>query len=119
MYKTKLIQYLKTFTKTEITQFGKFLQSPYFNNSKLLIQLFQVLKKHHPDFDSKVLERRRISRKLFPNQKFQEKKLSNLFSDMDKLIEKFWIVEHIEQKSKLFKKQRLKGFSRTEYGRFF
>ena len=43
---TKLIAFLKTFTKPELSEFEKFLKSPYFKKERDPLPLFNFLKKH-------------------------------------------------------------------------
>jgi hypothetical protein len=49
----KLISLLKTFSKTEIKEFEKFLQSPYLNTSgEYIFKFFNSIKKYYPEFES-------------------------------------------------------------------
>ena len=45
-----IIKILKSFSEDEINEFGKFLNSPFFNNHSTLTRLYAELKKHHPDY---------------------------------------------------------------------
>ncbi len=87
MYKSKMIQMLKHFSTKELTRFGEYLESPFFNKDEQLSVFYQYVKKYAPDFESRQIEKDRILQKGIPGIDINEKKLGYLMSD---------IVEHIE-----------------------
>lgn len=112
MQEHKLFQYLKVFQNKEFTKFGKFLASPYFNNSDLLIALFKILKRYRPDFESKGLTKEKLFEKLFPKEPFNSKKILDLMSDMGLKIERFWVIENLQNDGIGFEKERIKVIAR-------
>ncbi|MBN8572214.1 MAG: hypothetical protein J0M18_21530, partial [Ignavibacteria bacterium] len=46
-----LVQLLKVLSREEIKEFGKFVNSPFHNNRKDLIQFFEEIKVFYPDFN--------------------------------------------------------------------
>lgn len=112
MQNSRLFQYLKTFTKSEMTQFGKFLNSPYFNNSKAAIGLFNLVKRHHPNFEAKGLAKEKLYQKLFPKERFNNKKILDLASDLNKYIEKFWRIQDLESDKKAVRRYTVNAFGK-------
>lgn len=98
MYTHQLIELLKTFSEKEMMKLFKFLHSPYFNNSKRIIALYQVLKKFYPDFDKKNLSREYIFKSVFKNAVYNDSTFRNLMSDLLQLTLKFLMVENIVKK---------------------
>ena len=69
MEDSKLIQLVKTFSKTEFNDFGKFVKSPFFNESQKLILLYELLKENYPVFNSGLFNNRKIFELLYPEEK--------------------------------------------------
>ena len=94
----KLIQVLQTLNKSELTRFYKFLNSSYFSQSERPLILFKELKKYYPKFDNSNWSREKLYRKLFPqSSSYKSKKISDAFSDLTLLLEKFMLMERIER----------------------
>jgi hypothetical protein len=93
MQSSKFIEILKTFNPAEFKRFGLMIRSPYFNSEKVLITLFDQLKKHYPEFSSKTLDREKVFLKLYPAKKYNDALMRNVFSDMLKLCEEFLLFE--------------------------
>ncbi len=89
MIQLKAFQIFSTFNKDEFTSFGKFIISPYFNNSKELIKLYKLIKPYHPEFNDAKLAFEKIYKKLYPDKKFNEGTVRNLFSGLGSMAEKF------------------------------
>lgn len=78
---------LKHFSTKELTRFGEYLDSPFFNKDEQLSVFYQYLRKFAPEFESRSLEKERILEKGIPGLELNEKRLGYLMSD---------IVDHIE-----------------------
>lgn len=89
MKKSKLITFLKTFSKEELQEFEDFVASPFFNKRKDLINFYHYLKRCAPEFCDEHLEKEQVFAQVFPNEPFQEKKLGYLMSYLCTLIEQF------------------------------
>lgn len=96
MQDSKLIEIIKLFTQQEIKSFEKFIASPYFSPGRDVSGLFNVLKKYYPGFSSDKLSKENVFTSLFPKEKFNEKKLQNLTSDLIKMAEQFLVHESID-----------------------
>lgn len=96
MKNSKLIKLIETFTKTEFREFGMFVNSPYHNREKVIINFYNYLDKTYPDFSEKKIERRKVFAKLFTGKKFNDGLFRNTVSDFLKLTEDFLKLNHFE-----------------------
>lgn len=101
MQQPKLYQLLSTFSVKELRAFRLFLQSPYFNKSKVLLDLFDVIKKHHPLFSTTKLDKAKIYQKLERPAPFNEKFITDRFSDLNKLVEEFMAIHFVRKDPRL------------------
>ncbi len=101
MKTSKLISLLKSFSNEEMKRFGKFVDSPYFNEGRNFKPLYTILKKYHPDYSVTGLSEEMIFSKLYRGEKYDRKKASQtmrvLFSGMTKLARKFIVYDKLEQ----------------------
>ncbi len=93
MLKTNLIQILSKLDQNEFKKFGKFLNSPYFNNNAKLTGLYEILKEHYPLFDSPGISKENIFRKLYGKDKVVTGTMYYLISEMEKQLETFISME--------------------------
>ncbi len=87
----KLYTILQSFDKIELNRVEKYINSPYFNKSKALIQLFELLIKHieskkKEDLDNESA-RVKVWKKLFSNEPYDDVRYRKLNSDLLKLVE--------------------------------
>ena len=98
MQNRKSIQLLKLLTKSEFKQFERYVQSPYFNNNKKIIQLLLWLKKFYPTYDHTTeLTDERAFAVVFGKKNFQNQAWKNLLSTLLKLLEDFLAQEEYNQ----------------------
>jgi hypothetical protein len=84
-----VIELLKTFNDDEVKRFDEYLQSPFFNKSKVLITLYRALVKHHPDYINPALEKPRLFKKIYPGKIYHEQNLRNRMAELSELIKDF------------------------------
>lgn len=89
MENTSVISILKTLSKEEIKEFDKFIISPYFNNQPSLTRFYEELKKFHPAFDEKKIDRKNIFHALYPGKPYSDDTVRRLTSDLKKLLDNF------------------------------
>jgi len=89
MKDTKLIRLIKTFSKEELKSFEKFIKSPFFKPVRNISMLYEYITKFYPDYDSVKLEKKKVFKKLFSAEDFNEKKILNLIYDLTKAAEDF------------------------------
>lgn len=94
--KIKLI--LVALSPKEMLAFSEFVQSPYFNKNTQLVSLVDYLSQQHPNFDEQLFEPASLSTALQLVEPLNAKKLSYLLSDLQQLLDKFLVVERIQQK---------------------
>ncbi|MCB0720957.1 MAG: hypothetical protein KDC42_01530 [Ignavibacteriae bacterium] len=99
MENSKVIQILRTFSPKEINEFEKFVASPYFSTGRNADGLFNILKNYYPAFDSPELDRELVFKKLFPGEKFNQKKFVNVASALVQLAEQFIVYERFKKDS--------------------
>jgi len=85
MENIKIFTILRTFSKPEISDFKKFIHSPYYNRSRNIMTLFDLIKKHHPDFSSNELTNNILYEKIFHKKDVKIKVINNLFTGLIKL----------------------------------
>jgi len=91
MKETKLINMLRTFSKEEMKQFEKFVDSPFHNRGVSCLPLLKELKKYYPEFSNKKLNSENLYRKLYPGKPFKKQVMWNLTSAMEKMTDDFLI----------------------------
>lgn len=92
-----LIRLLKTFSRKEMSEFGKFVKSPFFNNQSTLIRLYNELIKHYPEFSSEDISREKLFNKIKPGGEFNDSQFRKYFSNLYKLAEEY--LNYIENNS--------------------
>ncbi len=107
MQKIKIIQVLKTFTYAELNEFGKFLNSPFHNESLKMVRLFNYLRKFYPDFNSELLSKELIFRKMYGDAEFSDKKLRERYSDMLSLAEVYLAIVNLKKVPAEYKRHTL------------
>lgn len=107
--------------REELKDFSKFIESPFFNKDEKVIKLFDYLKKYHPVFETKKLDREYISAKLFPEWKGGNayKKLSYIMSSLSQLADDFFVWREIEQDKSEHYQFMLKAYKRRKGDWFF
>jgi len=120
MHKSKLIDKLRLLTKDELRDFARFIESPYFNTDKRMTQVFDYLKKYHPEFESEKLEREYVADKLFPEWKEKQyNKISYLMTDLSQLVSDFMTVRELENDRLEWQQLELKAYKRRHGDWFF
>lgn len=89
MIKSKVIDVIQTFSKEDIKKFSDYLASPIFNKREVVIKLFNIYKKHHPEFKDKSLTKEKVFKKVFGDKKYNDENFRNLNSILLKHTEEF------------------------------
>lgn len=116
---TRLITLLKALSPTEFKTLEKFLQSPYCNTSKNSLKLYEWLKPYYPKFNHPKLEKTHIHQHLRPHKKYQRKYVTDRASDLYQLVEKFLILEQVQQNERLQKIHLLKAYQQRRLSNYF
>ena len=94
----KAIDILKTFGKDELAEFGKFVNSPYFNENSKVVKLFEILCSFHPHFDSKFFNEQNIYKRINPGLLFNKDTFKKIFKGLNIALEKFLAQKNFENK---------------------
>ena len=105
MKKSKVITILKSLTKEEFKNFGRFVKSNFFNTDKNIISFYEYLKKWYPDFTSNRLAKEKVFHSLFPCVPYSDGKMRNLMSKMYGILEHYLI--ELEMKMNSDKREEL------------
>ena len=119
MQSSKLIILLKSLKAEEIRWLTKFVCSPFYNSNSHVIALFEVLKKHHPDFTSNHLTKEKIWIKLFPNQKMAAGRLRLLMHNLAELIEEFIVANRLKKQTVTYQSLLNQEFGERDLYDFF
>jgi hypothetical protein len=92
MLKSKFIDVLKTFTRDEIKRFRDFVCSPYHNSNKNVVKVYELIRKHYPEFNSQSITKEKLFAKIYPGKKYNDTVMRILLSDLLKLGEEFLIL---------------------------
>jgi len=98
MHKSSLLEIIRTFTPKELIKFEDFVNSPYFNKNKNVINLFIEIKKYAPEFNSENLDKEIVWNKLFSEKDYNYGIMKNIIHDLNKIAIKFLGVENITLK---------------------
>ncbi len=93
MYDSSLIKSLKSFSKEEIREFGRFVDSPFLNGRKESAKYFHALKRFYPQFSSRSFTKENLFSKVFSHKKFNDADIRRLNSSLMKLIESYFSIK--------------------------
>jgi len=119
MHDSKLITFLKALDDDEIKRFGKFLEGTAQRKSPDRIIFFNYLKKHHPEFPEKKMEREHIAQKLFAKDKNNLKKIENFIHSISLVLEDFLSYEELKVQKTKRDFLLLEAFKRRQLDKFF
>ncbi|MEO1263846.1 MAG: hypothetical protein AAFZ15_33885 [Bacteroidota bacterium] len=111
MQNSKLVHSLRILTPRELKRLYQFLKSPFYNASPNITNLYLLLRRHYPSFDSAKLDKIKVFKKLFPSREYDHQKLLNLMSDFNRLLEKYLIILQLEKEELEQQKLLLKSYA--------
>ncbi len=97
MQNTQLIKILRSFSSEETNAFTDFIYSPFFNKSKTVQKLWDVIKKYAPEYDSIELDREKVFALVFQGKEYNYGTMKNLIHSATGLAEKFLEVYFHQQ----------------------
>jgi hypothetical protein len=98
---SKLFELLKSLSAYEMKRLGNYIQSPYINSNAQVVSLHQLISKNHPDYNSGSTDKKILFKNLFPQRKYEDKKIRYLFTDYTRLLENFLIDESLDRDESL------------------
>jgi hypothetical protein len=97
MFKYKFLNLLETFSDAEFKTFGKFIKSPFFNESKKLVDFYYFLKKFFNSHSFEKITLEMIHENVFREEKYNYIKTRKLLSDFTFGLESFLVHNSIEK----------------------
>jgi len=97
MEKSNLILFLKSLNKDELERFSDFIKSPFFNKKSTVVKMFGVIRIFSPGYNSPLLTKESVYKKVFKNLKYNDKVMRNTMSSLLKCGERF--LEYIKLES--------------------
>ncbi len=88
------LKIIKTLSSAEFIDFDKFVNSPYFNTSPTITNIFNAVKECYPRFDEKLLQKNIIYKIVHPGKKYNDVLMRKYISNLNKLAEKFLIINN-------------------------
>jgi len=98
MYKSKLVTVLRTLTVSEMRDFGKFMEGTSYRTTGAIFQLYNFLKKQHPEYPEKKIDREYVKKALNKGGKNTGNRLPDLVSLLNTELEKFLIQKKLFEK---------------------
>lgn len=95
----KFIKILKNLDKNTVSDFEKFLNSPYFLTRKDLPKLFNEIKKHYPEFNPKEFNKKDLFKNAFPDKNYNDALMRKYFSELHKMLILYFPVAELKNKS--------------------
>lgn len=92
----KLFAVLAVLSKEELKDFDIFVNSSFFNTNKNVCKTLAYIKKIHPDFTGKNAEPAKVYSVLFSGKKFNEQILNNLYTEVNKLLKRYFALKEFE-----------------------
>lgn len=99
MIKSKVIDILRTFDEGEFREFGKFVNSPYFNENNKLKETYAILRKYRPGFAQKSLTKENLYSRLFNGKKYNDSTMRKILSGLSKLASEYMIHSGLDRKN--------------------
>ena len=97
MVKSKAIDILRSLSKDELKQFRNFVLSPVHNKNRNVIKLLELTRKYAPEYNSPMLKKEVLFKKLFPGKKYSDIVMRILLSDFLKLAEEFLAYQYFKK----------------------
>ncbi len=123
---SKLIVFLKSFTKEELNDFQKFLSLPYFKKDRDLVPFLLILKNYYPDFSNEKFCEEFIFNQIYPDRNYRDSKSKSSFralsSHMLKAVEEYLFISGVKNnqvlKNRIVLKQLLDRNIHKYFGQY-
>lgn len=119
MDKIKLFEILGSFSRREFKEFGKFIRSPFFNESEKLIKFYDILNSRFPHFEINNSIKNQCFNSLYPGENVSDKKFRDICYQMGKLAEDFLSQLEIRNLPLEFKRFSILQISRRHLDKHF
>jgi hypothetical protein len=97
MRESKLTEMVKGITPHEFRRFGEFLNSPFHNKSRKVIQLYELINTNYQEFDANVITNEKIAKAIFSEEGNKDQNVRTLISTFTSLLEEFLILLEVDK----------------------
>lgn len=118
MENSRLLELLRSFSAAELTAFGKYLRSPFFNHREDILRLFLYFLDKKDARRHGVFDKDAVSRAVFPGEPYDEKKFNYTVSFLYQAALDFLVFDEMagqseaELKRRSARNLRLRGLER-------
>lgn len=109
MHTSKVLELIKSLDAAEIRWLAKFVRSPFYNQNKDVIALFDYIRKYRPAFSSPRLKKEVVFQAILPMEKFSDHRLRLIMHRLANLVEKFLVAQLFEKDKTAYKTQLIKA----------
>ncbi|MEZ4963535.1 MAG: hypothetical protein R2830_27175 [Saprospiraceae bacterium] len=95
MLNSRLLELLRTLTPAELTAFGKYLRSPFFNHRDDVVRLFDYFFEKKEAKREEVFDKKNVFGSVFPGEKFDDKQLSYAMSFLYQAAQNFLVYNEL------------------------
>lgn len=97
MINSTTLDLIKTFSKEEFSEFESFVKSEFFNTHNPVIQCFEYLKEHYPDFEKNEFNKENLYEKIYPGRKYNDTNVRVNLSSLLKLAESYLAIKNFRK----------------------
>lgn len=97
MRESKLTEMVKGISPAEFRKFGEFLNSPYHNKSRKIIQLYELINFNYDEFDANIITNEKIAKAIFNGEGDKDQNVRTLISSFTSLLEEFLAIEELSK----------------------
>ena len=97
MKESKLTEIIRGISQSEYRRFGEFLNSPYHNKSRNILQLYELINERFDNFDSNTISIKKIAGYIYGGGKKSDQNARTLISNFTKLLEKFFVYTEFDK----------------------
>jgi hypothetical protein len=115
MYNSQLLKILKSFSKIERRDFGKYLTSPYYNVRPEVLMLYNLIDGLLVAANSSAFEKEKIFTKLAPNKKYDDAVMRQWIHNLLKIIKLYLVEKEMENQKTDFQLLLSKAFKRRGF----
>ena len=94
---SRLISLFRSLTPQEVKKFGQFLQSPYYNATPKMRDLYKYLKKRHPECLFTDEDKQKLFTQIFSSEPYKLKKMNNLMASLSSILQDFLLLQHMKK----------------------
>ncbi len=106
MLSSKLLSLLGTFSRADLNQFGKYLESPFLNENTTLVNLFRIVESYlREERPAESMQKQQIWAELNPDLPYQDPIMRRLSSDLTKMAYSY--LAYRQYKAEPFLEQNL------------